>query len=367
MTFLAVLLLTLFVFIGGAFAQASENTTPNLRISAALAADSGSYDTARTLYQQELDRLFALGDQAEAGAVYTELGEVDQIHGAFAMAEASYKKGVDLLKRYAQPNDLRLVSAIDDLGWLYISWGRLMDGSRLMDMARSKAAGAKPNDPRLIQHLDTQAAYLVVSGRYSEAQRVWSRALKIGELNYGPGGREYDNILVHRGQASALCGDYELAEEMFRQYLQIEGRVSNGRTVSYAVAAGELAHVYTQRHKFTEARPWFDGALGVFNNNQDSAPLVHSMLLNYFGDFYMGQQEWSNAVLQYRQALNIQQKVLGDHHAVATSMISLSKALQKLHLKDEAKDLVTRAKAISAAEKNSFQAQTVDVLALRRQ
>jgi tetratricopeptide (TPR) repeat protein len=367
MTFFAVLLLTLFVFIGGACAQAPENPTKNLRLSAARAADMGSYDAARKLYQQELDHLFAIGDQSEAGAVYNELGEIDQIHGAFPTAEANYKKGIDLLKHNAQPNDLRLVTALDDLGWLYISWGRLMDGSRLLDVARSKAASAKPNDPRLIQHLDTQAAYLVVSGRYSEAQKEWSRALKIGQSNYGPDGREYDNILVHRGQAGTLYGDYELAEQMFRQYLQIEDRVSNERTVSHAVAAGELAHVYAQRHKFMEAQPWFDDALGVFNNNPEGAPLVHSMLLIYLGDFYMAQQQWSNAEVPYRQALEIQEKVLGDHHAVAASMISLSKALQKLHLKDEAKDLVARAKAIAAAEKNSFQAQTVDVLALRRQ
>jgi hypothetical protein len=69
--------------------------------------------------------------------------------------------------------------------------------------------------------------------------------------------------------------------------------------------------------------------------------------------------------LQYREALNLQQRVLGKNNAVAASMISLSKALKKLHLKDQARQLVAQAKAIAASEKTPLRDQTVDVLALR--
>ena len=91
------------------------------------------------------------------------------------------------------------------------------------------------------------------------------------------------------------------------------------------------------------------------------------MILSYLGDSSMAQGDWESAQSQYRQALRIQESVLGENNVVAESMLSLAKALKKLNLKGEAKDLAGRAKAILAAGKNPFTSNTVDVMALRRQ
>jgi tetratricopeptide (TPR) repeat protein len=362
-----VFLLALGVSVGGAGAENNPNLVQDLQLRASRAALLGNYEEARKYYFQELDLLVADGKQVEAGGVYLELGELTQIHGAFPAAESDYKTGLDLLKRYAQPNDLRLVGAMDDLGWLYITWGRFLEGSRLMDLARTKAQEAQQNDPDLIRHLDMQAAYQLVTGRYSEAKKDWNRALDIGKMSYGPDGPEYAAILVHLGQANALYGDYDAASQMFRRFFEIEDPVSTLPSTSRAMAAGELAHAYVQLRKFSDALPWFDQALSIFKGDQDRAPLVHSILLSYLGDYYMAQDKWRNAESEYRQALDLRRKVLGDNNAVAASMISLSKALQKLHLKEEAKDLLARAKAIVENQKRPPLDQTVDVMALRRQ
>jgi tetratricopeptide (TPR) repeat protein len=331
------------------------------------AADLGNYSDAAKYYHHTAEVLIAKGKQAEAGAIYMELGEEDQIHGLFSTAEVDFKQGLDLLKRYAQPNDLRLVTAMDDLGWLYITWGKAIEGSRLMNLAWTRAVGADPNDPLLIRHLDSQAAYKMIKGRYSEAQTDWNRALEIGKLNFGPNNPKYDNIFLHFGQAGVLYGDYDVAAQMLRRFLEIEHRASNKWNTSQAVAAAELGNVYVHLHKLFDARAWLDQAAGVFENNPDDVPLIHSLVLSYFGDYYMAQEDWNNAQLKYRQALNLQRSVLGENKAVAASMISLSKALAKLHMKDEAKNLVVRAKAIIVAQSDPLQKQTVDVLALQHQ
>ena len=332
----------------------------------ASAAELGNYSEVGK-YTRKVDLLIATGKQVEAATVYTGLGEDNQIHGDFSNAEMNFKKALDLLKSYAQPKDLRLVTVMDDLGWLYVTWGRGIEGSRLMDLAETKAEEGEPKDPLLIRHLDSHAAYLMVKGRYSEAQKDWNRALEIGKLNFGPNAPQYADIFLHLGQANVLSGDYEAAAEMFRRYLQIESRVSNTPTSSQAVAAAELGRVYLHLHKLSEARPWFEEAARAFETNPDDAPLVHSIVLCYLGDYYMAQRDWNNAQLQYRQAVNLQQSVLGESKAVAASMVLLSKALSKLHLKDEAKSFVERAKTIAAAKNNPLQEQTVDLLELRRQ
>ncbi len=364
---IAVFLLALSLSTASTRVENNANAVRDLQAKADHAFSVGNYDDARKYFVQELNLLVAKGEQARAGDVYIQLGEMNQIHGAFSTAESNYKSGLDLLKRYARPSDLRLVGAWDDLGWLYITWGRFLEGSRLLDLAQAKAEAAPPKDPNLIRHLDTQAAYQTVIGRYSEARRDWNRALEIGKSNYGPDGLQYANIFVHLGQASALNGDYDVALEMLRRYIEMERRGSSVATTERAVAAAELGHVYAQLHKFSQARPWFDDAIGIFNSNSGQAPLVHSMVLSYLGDYYMAQNDWRNAELQYREALSIQQKVLGDNRAVAVSMMALAQALKKLHFKDEAKDLTARAKAIIAADQNPPVNQTVDVTALRRQ
>jgi hypothetical protein len=40
-----------------------------------------------------------------------------------------------------------------------------------------------------------------------------------------------------------------------------------------------------QLHKFSEAKSWFEEAIGIFDKNPDDAPLVRSMVLSYLGDF----------------------------------------------------------------------------------
>lgn len=338
-----------------------------LDLKAARAAELGSYKNAREFYFQELNLLRANGDRAGVGKVYIELGEITQVHGAFTAAETNYKQGLALLARYAAPDDVRLVTAVDDLGWLYITWGRFMDGSRFMERARMIADAVQPNDPALIRHLDTQAAYLMVAGKYSEAQKDWQRALDVGKRNFGPDSLEYDDILLHFGQGSAMFGDYSAAEEMLRHYLRIEARVSGIPTMSRAVAEAELARVYGNRHKYTDAETWFGTAIGTLKKNPGQTPLAQALVFTYLGDYEMDRKDWSSAQAQYHEALRLQESVFGDNPAVAVSMLSLSKALKKLHRNDQARNLVVHAKAILAKGKDPFDGQTVDVMALRHQ
>jgi tetratricopeptide (TPR) repeat protein len=215
-------LVTLCLFCGSAFAQNGGDFALVLHAKGRRAAESGYYDAAQRFYAQQLTVLLANGREAEAGEVYDDLAEVMEIQGFFVSAEATYKKAIDLLKHYAQPNDMRLVTALDNLGWMYVTWGRTGDATRLIGEARTKADGVPPDDPGLIGHLDTQAAFHVALGRYSEAEKNWNRALEIGKINYGQDSPQYDAVLVHFGQASVLFGDYNTAERMFRRYLAIE-------------------------------------------------------------------------------------------------------------------------------------------------
>lgn len=351
---------------GNALVQASVAPARLLDKSAAGDAEAGKYDQAVGLYTKELNLLLASGKRPEAGAIYIDLAEIDHVRGTFPLAESNYKRGIDLLRHYA-PRDARLVRALDGLGWLYVTWGRNFEALRTMDQAHQAGERAQMSTVALLSHLDTQAAYLCVTNRYSEAQREWKRALDVKDANYGSDSAIYDVLLLHYGQASAIYHDYDQAQQLFRRYIAIEDRNSAGPSISRAAAEAELGHVNVSLHKLAEAQQWFDQAMTIFNRAPDEAPLVFSMALSYGGDLYMAKKSWSAAEGLYRRALAIREKVLGDNHASAVCMMSLSAALQKLHRKQEAKALLARANTIMTTEKNPLQSQTVDVLALRGQ
>lgn len=365
MTPVIVHLMSLLLSNGSALAPANSSTVADLQAKAVAAADVGKYEQAVKYYRQERDLLIATARQADAGAIDIEIAELAHIAGRFPDAEARFEQGIALLRRYGRPDDLRLINGLDGLGWLYVTWGRNADGARRLDEARARAERVRMESTSLLIHLDTQAAYLSVAGRYSEAQKEWKRALAIGTSTYGTDEAKYGFILLHFGQASTLYGDYTTAEQMFLRYLKSQAQAPIAPTASGAAAAAELGHIYVQMRRVADARPWFDQAVEICKLVPEDAPLIRSMVLSYLGDYYMATAAWNQAEVQYREALRIRQRVLGEHPATAASMISLARALKKLHLKNEAKDMESQAKTILTASANQAPNQTVDVLALR--
>lgn len=350
-----------------ALVRANASPVNMLQYSATRDVQSGKYAEAVDLYSKEIHALLAGGRHSEAGGVYVDLAEINHVRGAFPGAEAGYERAIDLLRRFGEPNDARLVRALDGLGWLYVTWGRNLDALRIMDEAREAGDRAQLSPSALLSHLDTQAAYLCVTSRYSEARRQWDRALDVRDATYGQDSADYDILLLHSGQASAIYHDYDTARQLLLRYIAIEDRASRAPSGSRAAAEAELGHVDVALHLLPEAQYWFDQAVTVFKRAPDKAPLVFSMVLSYRGDFYMAEKNWATAEGDYRRALAIRETVLGDNHASASCMIALSRALEKLHRKREAKALTARANAIRSAESNPLQTQVVDVQALRAQ
>jgi len=345
----------------------AEIPVQDLHNMAVLSTEIGFDAAARGYYQSELEFFQRTGREREAGSVYTALAEISQSDGDYSKAESEYKQAMVALER-TDLGGSSLRTVLDDLGWLYVIWGRLNEGSRLLNEARSIA---EPNpaggDPSLIRHLDTQAAYKSLLGQYNEAQRLWRKAIILRESLYGPQGYQYDNVLMHFGQASVHLGDYQTAKEMFQRYLTIESGVARPLTTPRALVTGELANLMTQQHQYTEAEPLFQQAIELIRVGPEKSPLSLSLILCYYGDYFMAREDWTNAEQRFRQAVALQEGILGDTRVVASSMDSLSKALRKLHRKKEAEVLAAKAESIRASQPDLlYSRNTVDVQTLRQ-
>ena len=335
---------------------------------AALSTGIGRYEDAKNFYRHELAVLEQQGEKVESGVAYTSLAEVLQIEGSFAEAEASYRKAVELLNQYAGPTDLRTAKALNAMGWLYTLWGKVDKAKRALQQALGVATKALPEDsPKLIRFLDVQASFLTTTGRYSDAERVWQKALRIGEKAYPGDGFPYEEIFLHLGQAYATAGDEKSAEEAFRKFLAIH-RPDGMTTVTEAVVRAELAATYTHLRDFKQAEPLLLESVHMIQATPGEVPMAHALILSYFGDYYMARSQWSDAEIQYRKALAMREQMLGETAPdVAASMVSLSKALQKLHRKQEAEQLMERASCIMVLQKNPvYTGATIDIHSLER-
>jgi tetratricopeptide (TPR) repeat protein len=200
------------------------------------------------------------------------------------------------------------------------------------------------------------------NGHFAEAEKHWLRALKISQEAYGGDVQQYTAILTHLGELYAGIGQYESAEDVFKRSLAGYEKAGAPSSVTHAVIMSQLGNVYTRLKRYSEAEPLFSRSIDIVNEDPHSAPLGNALVLSRAGDFYMTRHEWVAAERQYRRALNLRERVLGDHPLVAASLASLSHALRKLSRKQEAKDDLARASQILAVQSEPvYTGETVDV------
>jgi tetratricopeptide (TPR) repeat protein len=345
-----------------------EQRAQDLHSMGVLDSQLGRYAEAKKQYERELKLLHGSDHHVTVGLAYASLAGVQQLEGSFSEAEVSYKNAVRILSDFAGPVDQRTATALNGLAWLYTLWGRTQEADRFLKKARDVAEKAlPPNDPALIRFLDTEASLLTMTGKYTEAERLWKRALEIGKEAYPGDEGKYGEVLLHLGQSYAVVGDDQPAKNMLQRFLATDNETAGPDGAVRAVATAELARIFTDQHKYTDAEPLFLQSIHILEGQPGQVPLSDALVHSYFGDYYMERSRWKDAEAQYRTALGLRSAMLGDNAPdVAASMFALSKALRKLHRKQEAKQYLARASAIMAFQKNPlYTGDTIDVRAFR--
>jgi tetratricopeptide (TPR) repeat protein len=295
------------------------------------------------------------------------LGEVSQIEGLFPEAEVAFTKAVALLNRYAGPRDIRTASALNTLGRLYNVTGRSKEAVVTLDKAWRMAQTILPEDsPDLVPFLDSQASLFCQNSRFTEAEKLWLRAVQVAEKAYGPAALEYSGVLTHLGEMYSSIGDYKSAENLFKRSLKGYERDGVELSVPQAIMMSQLGGVYTKMKSYSAAQPLFARSIEIVNADGNRAPLGAALVLSSAGDYSMARRDWVTAEQDYRRALQLREKTLGDHPLVAQSLRSLSNSLRKLNRKQEAKDNLVRANQILAVQTDpAYAGETVDVRAFR--
>ncbi len=333
----------------------------DLYANGSLAVEMDRLADAKSDFQRAL--VLTRDEPLSAAQVRTSIGALLALEGNFQGAESNLKSAIAGFTKHAGPSDLRTARAWNGLAWVYTASGMVDKASAALRKANDIAEKATPDDSvERIPFLDYHAEFYSQIGHYSEAERLWKQALAIAEKSAGDGGPQFDVVLLHLGHMYSSIGDYPSAREVLEQFLSIEAKVMPHGSLPEAVALGELGNVYAHLKDRSNAEPTLAKSIDMLRTIPGNVPLADALVGTYLGDYYMSQQRWSEAADMYKQALQMRQKFVPNTALVAGSMNALSRALEKLKQKAEAKRYRKEAEAILSEQHNPvYSGATVDV------
>ena len=183
-----------------------------------------------------------------------------------------------------------------------------------------------PEGARLLNHA---GSYLHERGRYTEAERLFERALGDPRKGAGPRAPRRGREPQRPGRAlPSPRGHYAKAEPLYQRALAIREKALGTDHPDVAASLNNLALLYYHQGRYAQAEPLYQRALAIREKALGpDHPDVATGLNNQAALYYV-QGRYAQAEPLFERALAIWEKALGpDHPNVATSLNTLGSAL----------------------------------------
>ncbi|GHO80010.1 tetratricopeptide repeat protein [Ktedonobacter sp. SOSP1-85] len=189
------------------------------------------------------------------------------------------------------------------------------------------------------------AAYLLERARYSEAEPLFQKVLRIGEQVLGS---EHPHIMAEafHGLAglSARQSKYEQAEQLFQRALRIREHLLGADHPLVASSLNGLALLYYRQSKYEQAEQLFQRAIRIHEQFLGAEHPLIANSLNGLAVLYGDQGRYELSELLYLRALHIREKLLGaEHPQVATLLNNIAMDYYEQGKYEQAESLFQRA------------------------
>ncbi len=180
-------------------------------------------------------------------------------------------------------------------------------------VAREPEAPASMPEPSVSDLIELADRY-TAEGKYSEAEKLYRRALLITERSVG-GTHPNVAALVHNigtvCQSQARLGE---AEALYRRSLEILEAVYGRDHPDMAASLNNLGSLYLSQARYGEAEGLIQRALDITEKTlgKDHPDLASS--LNALGNLYRARGKYKEAEKRYERALKLTEKARGSSH-----------------------------------------------------
>ncbi len=198
--------------------------------------------------------------------------------------------------------------------------------------------------PQVADTLNKLAELCHEQGKYAEAEPLYQRALRIREQQLGPEHPDMASPLNNLAELYREQGKYTEAEPLFRRALYIREQQLGPEHPRVAYPLSGLAYLYFLQGKYAEAEPLFRRALRIREQQLGSEHPDVASTLNRLANLYREQGKYVEAESLFRRVLGIREPQLGSEHPqVASTLNNLAELYREQGRYAEAEPLYQRA------------------------
>ena len=235
-------------------------------------------------------------------------------------------RGAETIRQELKKQPLVRARLMNTIAEVYFNLG-LEDRSRSLLLEALTIQPDSPDHPQPVVAASlTLLAHLKVgAGEYSEARRLYERALDIWRATEGPDHIQVAKALGNLANLLAMTGDWEAAYRLRARSVEIMEKALGPNHPDYAKSLHNLGALRMSTGDYAAARELFLRALEVEQRVFGPQHLEVAGTLNNLGDISAWAHDYAGARRYYKRALEIREKVFGDDHfEVAWSLSSLA-------------------------------------------
>jgi tetratricopeptide (TPR) repeat protein/transcriptional regulator with XRE-family HTH domain len=240
-------------------------------------------------------------------------------------------------------------------------------------LAVATAFPAQEGGQELAEALQKAAEYLLGLAQYEQAESLYQRAIRVGELALGTEHPQVATSLNGLGRLYREHGKQKQAEALFQRALTIQAQALGREHPQVAYALNNLAEIYGMQGKYEQAELFYQRALVIWEQALGREHPRMCLALNGLAKLYRQQRRDEQAEALFQRALSIQNQHLSqDHPYTAETLHNLALLRQQQGNLSEALSLAERAlkirsQVLGEAHPNTVATHTLHTRLLQEQ
>ncbi|MBX7221615.1 MAG: CHAT domain-containing protein [Blastocatellia bacterium] len=264
-------------------------------------------------------------DHPEVAATLNLLAVLAQNQGDFAGAEMYYQRSLAIREKVLGSKDYETGQSLNNLGIFYWEKTDYARAEPLFQQALAIYEAALGADDVLVASVLNNLGLMYTNkGDFEKAEPILQRAVALWEKATGPAQGNTAFALNNLSELYQARKEFAQAEAALQWAVSIWEKTLGLNHPALAQGYVNLAKLYKTRKDYAKAREFDRKALAIWEKN---TPPSHHMSLAFsnLGDIALLSGEFPQAESFYRQALALQEKILGaEHPEVAESLDRLA-------------------------------------------
>lgn len=274
------------------------------------------FSAAETLLLESL-RLQEKGTAIKA-AYHSELGGLYTVSGQYQKASKQLNEALDILEQLQERNSPIALSAMVNLGILYMSQGKYAEAEEAFDFV---LANMSEDDPTYFNVLNNQALVYQFLGQLERSEKVFEQIQVADSLTIGTTHPDYAITLSNLGLVLSDEGKYTEAETMLLKAIEIQKLNDEAETALYASKLNNLAKVHRLTGQPEKSITLHQQALDIFKKTLgESSPEFATTSFN-LGMAYWKSGQRDLALKFLKSSSAIRNSKLGKKHPKAAESL----------------------------------------------